>query len=164
MTPAHFTDVPGPTRSVSRRPTGDPVTAADGYRRVLIVDDYPDSAASAAMLLSLFGYECRIACNGRHALDTATTFEPDIVLLDIGLPDISGYDVARALREYKRERRMFLAAVTGWGQPRDRVRAFAAGFDLHVVKPTNAATIRLILQRAIAYFEGGGPSGGSIEH
>lgn len=153
MTPARFTDAPGPTRKTVPRPVDDPVSAADGCRRVLIVDDYPDSAASAAMLLSLFGYECQIANNGRDALELAMTFDPDIVLLDIGLPDISGYDVARALRA-RQTHPIFLAAVTGWGQTQDRVRAFAAGFDLHVLKPTNAATIQLILQRAIAYFEG----------
>jgi CheY-like chemotaxis protein len=154
MLPVRFTDATGPTRSAVQRPAGNPVAAVDGDRRVLIVDDYPDSAASAAMLISMYGYECRTACNGRDALEAASAFDPDIVLLDIGLPDISGYDVARTLRD-RQARPLFLAAVTGWGQPQDRVRAFASGFDLHVLKPTNAATIRLILQRAIAYFDGG---------
>ena len=118
--------------------------------RVLIVDDYPDSAASASMLLGLFGCECRTASSGREALEQAAEFDPEIVLLDIGLPDISGYEVARLLRARQGSRRLYLAAVTGWGQAEDRARALAAGFDQHVLKPTNAATIRLILEQAHA--------------
>lgn len=118
--------------------------------RVLVVDDYPDSAASSAMLLSLFGCDCRTAQTGQEALDIAAAFDPELALLDIGLPDISGYDVARVLRQRQGDRPLFLAAVTGWGQSQDRVRAMAAGFDLHVLKPTDAATIKRILQRAIA--------------
>ena len=118
--------------------------------RVLVVDDYPDSAASAAMLLSLFGCDCRIAQTGEQALAEAAAFDPEVVLLDIGLPDINGYEVARVLRERQGSCPLFLAAVTGWGQPQDRVRALAAGFDLHVLKPTDAATIKQILQRAVA--------------
>lgn len=155
MMPVRFTSPPGPEKSGHWHPGRDVPIAADGHRRVLIVDDYPDSAASAAMLMSLFGYDCRIASNGRDALDAAAVFDPDIVLLDIGLPDISGYDVARSLRERPRARRVFIAAVTGWGQPKDRLRALASGFDVHVLKPTNAAAIRMILQRAIAHFDAG---------
>lgn len=124
-----------------------PSPAATGAR-VLVVDDYPDSAASSAMLLSLLGCDCRTATSGGEALEIAAAFDPTIVLLDIGLPDISGYDVARALRARQGDRPLFLAAVTGWGQPDDRVRALAAGFDVHVLKPTSAEAIQMILQRA----------------
>jgi CheY-like chemotaxis protein len=116
--------------------------------RVLVVDDYPDSAEIASMLLTLYGHECRTAVNGLDALAQAAEFQPDIVILDIGLPDISGYEVARTLRARAGSRPLYLAAVTGWGQPEDRVRAFAAGFDQHVLKPADAAKIRGILQLA----------------
>jgi DNA-binding response OmpR family regulator len=120
-----------------------------GRVRVLIVDDYPDSAEISAMLLELFGHECRTATTGKDALAQAATFDPDIVILDIGLPDISGYDVARTLRAKARDRPLYIAAVTGWGQPEDRVRALAAGFDLHMLKPTDGAKIQMILTLAV---------------
>lgn len=118
--------------------------------RVLVVDDYPDSTTSTSMLLALFGYECRTASSGREALEQAAEFSPDIVLLDIGLPDMSGYDVARQLRATQGDRPLYLAALTGWGQPEDRARAIEAGFDQHVLKPATAATIKQVLQRAAA--------------
>jgi len=120
---------------------------ASGYR-VMIVDDFPDSAAASSMLLTMMGYDCEIASTGQEALDRAAEFDPDIVLLDIGLPDISGYDVARTLRARQTDHPLYIAAITGWGQPDDRVRALAAGFDQHVLKPTDAATIQQILARA----------------
>jgi CheY-like chemotaxis protein len=118
--------------------------------RVLVVDDYPDSTASTSMLLALLGYDCRTANSGREALEQAAEFAPNIVLLDIGLPDISGYEVARQLRARQGDRPLYLAAVTGWGQPEARARAFEAGFDQHVLKPATAATLKQILQRAAA--------------
>jgi CheY-like chemotaxis protein len=116
--------------------------------RVLVVDDYPDSAETASMLLMLYGHECRTAVTGRSALDQAALFDPDIVILDISLPDMSGYEVARALRARPGGQELYLAAVTGWSQPQDREQAFAAGFDQHVVKPTNSAKILEILRLA----------------
>lgn len=116
--------------------------------RVLVVDDYPDSAETASMLLMLYGHECRTAVTGRSALDQAAVFDPDIVILDISLPDMSGYEVARALRARPGGQELYLAAVTGWSQPQDREQAFAAGFDQHVVKPTNSAKILEILRLA----------------
>jgi CheY-like chemotaxis protein len=116
--------------------------------RVLVVDDYPDSAEAASMLLALYGHECRTAVNGREALAQAAAFDPDVVILDIGLPDISGYEVARTLRDRARGRPLYLAAVTGLGQPEDRLRAIAAGFDQHVLKPADATKIRNIVRQA----------------
>jgi CheY-like chemotaxis protein len=118
------------------------------HARVLIVDDYPDAAEAASMLITLYGHECRTATTGQDALAQAATFDPEIVILDIGLPDISGYEVARTLRARPGGRSLYLAAVTGWGQPEDRARALAAGFDQHVLKPTDAAKIKGILQLA----------------
>lgn len=118
-------------------------------RRVLVVDDYPDAADIACMLLTMHGHECRSVTTGQGALDEAARFDPDIVILDIGLPDISGYDVARELRR-RAGRAIYIAAVTGWGQPADRLRAFAAGFDQHVLKPTDAVKLRSIVAAAQA--------------
>lgn len=116
--------------------------------RVLVVDDYPDSAEAASMLLTLYGHECRTATTGREALEQAEVFAPDIVILDIGLPDMTGYEVARALREGARGPSMYLAAVTGWGQPADRDKAFAAGFDCHITKPADLDKLSLIVKLA----------------
>lgn len=116
--------------------------------RVLVVDDYPDSAEISSILLTFYGYECRIAVTGQGALEQAAEFDPDVVILDIDLPDISGYDVARTLRTRAGGRALYLAAVTGWGQLQDRVKAVAAGFDQHVLKPIDASKILQILQLA----------------
>jgi DNA-binding response OmpR family regulator len=116
--------------------------------RVLVVDDYPDAAEIACTFLTLLGYECRSASSGKEALETARTFEPDIAILDIGLPDISGYEVAAQLRKEFAGRPLYIAAVTGWGQPEDRVRAFVAGFDQHVLKPADAQKLREIVRLA----------------
>jgi two-component system, OmpR family, response regulator len=117
-------------------------------RRVLVVDDYPDAAEIACLLLESLGHECRAATTGAGALAEAERFDPQIVILDIGLPDISGYDVARELRR-RCGAGIYLAAVTGWGQPADRVRAFAAGFDLHVLKPADGMKLRGIISAAL---------------
>jgi DNA-binding response OmpR family regulator len=108
--------------------------------RVLVVDDYPDAAEATCMLFSRLGHRCRCAISGEHALDEAKTFLPDIVILDIGLPDLSGYEVARALRR-EHGPAVYLAALTGWGQPEDRQRAIDAGFDQHIVKPATARVL-----------------------
>lgn len=115
--------------------------------RVLIVDDYPDAAEVTCALLSLLGHTCRSALCGKDALVTAREFHPDIAILDIGLPDISGYEVAAALRQTT-DRPLYLAALTGWGQPEDRVRALEAGFDHHILKPADSETLRAIIRLA----------------
>jgi CheY-like chemotaxis protein len=106
-------------------------------RRVLVVDDNVDAAAMLDMLLRSLGHETRIAHEGATALRIAEEFHPDIVLLDIGMPGIDGYEVARRLRTLK-SRPMRIVAVTGWGQEADRERSREAGFDLHLVKPVDA--------------------------
>ncbi|MBS1121085.1 MAG: histidine kinase [Deltaproteobacteria bacterium] len=115
---------------------------------VLIVDDYPDAAEIAATLLGLLGHECRAAYCGRDAMKEARSFQPDIAILDIGLPDISGYELAIELRKLYAGRPLYLAAITGWGQPEDRIKAFAAGFDHHVLKPADAGKLREIIRLA----------------
>jgi DNA-binding response OmpR family regulator len=115
--------------------------------RVLIVDDYPDAAEAACVLLTLLGHDCRFATCGEAALREALAFEPDVAIVDIGLPDLSGLEVARRLRQ-RVGRTMFLAALTGWGQPEDRIKALAAGFDHHVLKPADREKLSRIIELA----------------
>lgn len=116
--------------------------------KILVVDDYPDAADIACMLFGLLGHDTRAVHTGQAAIDTAIVFQPDIVVLDIGLPDISGFDVARELRKLFAGRQLHIAAVTGWGQPADRVRAFAAGFDQHILKPSDLPKLQSVLDAA----------------
>lgn len=118
--------------------------------RILIVDDYPTTAEISSAYFEALGHECRSATSGTEALEVAAIFDPHVVILDIGLPDLSGYDVARALRARANGRRLHLAAVTGWGTSHDRVRAFEAGFDQHILKPADGAKLRSILAAAVS--------------
>jgi DNA-binding response OmpR family regulator len=116
--------------------------------RVLVVDDYPEAAETACMLLSMLGHECRFATTGKDALIEAARFVPDVAILDIGLPDVSGFALARELRKQFAGRSLYLAAVTGWGQPEDCNKAFEAGFDHHVLKPADQRKLMNILELA----------------
>ena len=116
--------------------------------RILVVDDHLDAAQATSLLLSMLGHACRPVFTGTEALAQVATFEPDIVILDIGLPDLSGYEVAREIRRRHSERAIHLAALTGWGLTEDRVRALAAGFDQHVLKPVDAAKLRALIEVA----------------
>lgn len=115
-------------------------------RRVLIVDDNQDAADSLAMLLGVRGDEVRIAYDGSQALEVERDFEPDVILLDIGLPAISGYDVAHRIRE-KRGRSVLIVAITGWGQEKDLRRAEEAGIDQHFTKPVDFEALVALLER-----------------
>src|SRR4051812_21711550 len=115
--------------------------------RVLVVDDYPDAAESACMLLTLLGHDCRFVTCGEDALREAAAFEPDVAIVDIGLPDVSGLEVARQLRQ-RVGHTMFLAALTGWGQAEDRIKALAAGFDHHVLKPADMNKLAAVMELA----------------
>ena len=106
-------------------------------RRILIVDDNVDSAQSLAMLLDMSGHETHTAHDGVEALARAERLQPEIVLLDIGLPGRNGYEVCRAIREQPWGRSMVVIALTGWGHDDDRRKAEQAGFDSHVVKPVD---------------------------
>ncbi|MEO8701806.1 MAG: response regulator [Kofleriaceae bacterium] len=116
--------------------------------RILVVDDYPDAAEVIGQLLSLLGHEVAIAVSGAEAVATATTFQPTLALIDIGLPDISGYEVARQLRTLAADRPVYLIAISGWAEPKDRVQALAAGFDHHVLKPIDLVIAERMLSRA----------------
>jgi signal transduction histidine kinase/DNA-binding response OmpR family regulator len=113
-------------------------------RRVLLVDDHVDAAASLAKLLRLQGHHVSLAHDGPTALQAAAAFRPEIVLLDIGLPGMDGYEVARRLRTERRND-VVIAALTGYGRDEDRKRSQAAGIDVHLVKPINLEMLRGLL-------------------
>jgi signal transduction histidine kinase/CheY-like chemotaxis protein len=122
------------------------MTSVFGSRRVLVVDDNSDAAQMLEYLLTTENHKVRTANNGRDALTVADKFEPEIVLLDIGLPDLSGYEVARRLRQ--KNPASLLIAVSGWGQEEDRQRSLEAGFDYHLVKPVEFDELWKLLNRA----------------
>jgi PAS domain S-box-containing protein len=130
----------------------EPVGAASGsypigdlhLKRILVVDDNKDAADSLAVLLRAAGSDVRVAYDGLEAVGAAIAFQPHIVLLDIGLPKLYGYDAARRIRE-ARGKDVLLVAITGWGQEEDRRRAYEAGFDHHLTKPVSfEALLRII--------------------
>ncbi len=114
-------------------------------RRVLIVDDNRDAAASLGMMLSLLGHEVRTAHDGLEAIELAEAFRPEVILLDIGLPRLNGYDTCQRLREQSWGRGIFIVALTGWGQDDDRRRSQEAGFDYHLLKPVDFAVLERLL-------------------
>lgn len=116
-------------------------------RRILVVDDNVDAAESMAILLAMGGNETRTAHDGLAALEAAAGFSPDVVLLDIGLPDLSGLDVARRIRQEPWGERIMLVALTGWGQEEDRRNSLEAGFNAHLVKPVEQAELMALLAR-----------------
>jgi two-component system, sensor histidine kinase len=115
-------------------------------RRILIVDDNHDAAETMGELLTRLGATVAVAHSGRAALAMADSFSPDAVLLDIGMPDMDGYEVARRLRADDRYRHLLLIAITGWGQDYDQQHTRAAGFDHHVVKPPDVDHLRRLLE------------------
>ncbi len=133
---------PSPSPSATHHPRAGP-----GARRVLIVDDNRDAADSLGMLLKLFGHEVRVVYDGWAALAEAPAFRPDIILLDIGLPRMDGYEVARRLRRQPESANILLVALTGFGQEQDRRRAQEAGFDAHCVKPVDFDALQALLTR-----------------
>jgi PAS domain S-box-containing protein len=120
---------------------------AEGHagRRILVVDDNVDSATSLAMLLERQGNIVRTAHNGHGALQAAADFVPDVVLLDIGMPGMDGFQVAQKLRYLPQTKNAVLIAQTGWGQERDRLRSTEAGFDHHLVKPVDPEALNRLL-------------------
>jgi CheY-like chemotaxis protein len=106
-------------------------------RRILIVDDSQDGAESLAMLLELAGHETHQVHDGMSAIEAAGRIRPDVVLLDIGLPRLNGYEVCRRIRKEEWGKDMVLVALTGWGQEDDRQQSRDAGFDSHMVKPVD---------------------------
>jgi PAS domain S-box-containing protein len=122
-------------------------TADSGPRfRILVVDDHRDAANSMAMILRrIMGHDVRTAYDGLEAVQTAAAFQPNVVLLDIGLPKMNGYEVARQIREQPRDGKVALVALTGWGQEEDKRRSLEAGFDHHLTKPVGIAALEKLL-------------------
>ncbi len=140
-----------PLSSPSRVVTADAepdATASVKRRRVLVVDDNRDAADSLVALLSVDGHEVVAAYDGRSALERAEVFAPDVVLLDIGLPDRSGYAVARRLRGGPVTTPRTIIAISGWGQPRDMQDALDAGCDAHLTKPASPDKVRQLIESA----------------
>jgi CheY-like chemotaxis protein len=125
----------------------EPEAVADRRFRILLADDNVDFSSSLATLLRSLGHELLVAEDGLRALEAAPAFQPDFAFLDIGLPGLNGYALARALRANPATSETVLVAVTGWGQERDRQLAQEAGFDHHLVKPVEPAKIREVLAR-----------------
>jgi signal transduction histidine kinase/ActR/RegA family two-component response regulator len=121
-----------------------PPPASGAVRRVLVVDDNVDAALGLGEVLRLFGHEVEVVHNAAQALRTAPRFAPDLALIDIGLPDMDGYELARRLRAQAED--LDLVAVTGYGLERDRERSAAAGFSAHLVKPIDIAMIESLLE------------------
>jgi len=138
-----------PLRAAEAPRQKDAVTAAGSARsgrRVLIADDNRDAAESLAMLLQMEGHEVTAVHDGRDALSAFGAVEPEVALLDIGMPGLNGYEVAREIRRNARGRSVMLIAVTGWGQDKDKARALAAGFNHHFTKPIDPQRLNELLR------------------
>ena len=139
-------------RNADLRATGEahashtPVDLEAVRRRILVVEDSPDGADTLAKLLRVNGHEVRTAADGPNALESVGTFQPDIILLDIGLPGMNGYEVATQLRRLPGMDSALLIALTGYGQERDRDRSRQAGFDHHLTKPVHYPTLLRLLR------------------
>ena len=130
------------TGSVPPSPPG-----TDEPRRILVVDDNEDASETLALLLRQTGHDVRVAPDGATAQVAAAEFKPNVVLLDIGLPGMDGFEVARRLRALGSERSMLLVAISGYGLDEDRRRAREAGFDHYFTKPVSFATLREFLSK-----------------
>jgi CheY-like chemotaxis protein len=128
-----------------------PVTRASsthiGALRVLVVDDNRDAAETLSALLAIMGHTAPVAADGRQALRMIEGFRPHVVFLDIGMPGMSGYEVAQAVRSDPQFDDVRLVALTGWGGEADRARTREAGFDAHLTKPATVAAIESVLAR-----------------
>ena len=113
--------------------------------KVLVADDNADAAQTLALILKMSGYDVHLAISGREALAVARREQPDAMFLDIGMPDMSGYEVAASVRREAWGEGALLVAVTGWGQPNDKQQAKAAGFNHHLTKPVDLEHVEQLL-------------------
>jgi CheY-like chemotaxis protein len=118
---------------------------AANRRRIVVADDNLDALHALAMILRMKGHIVTTATDGAEALQKVLAEQPDVALLDIGMPEMDGYEVARRIRSRSWGKHMLLVAVTGWGQERDRREAHAAGFDLHLTKPVGADVLEKLI-------------------
>ena len=125
---------------VSATPASETVSGLSP-RRILVVDDNVDAAETLGLMLKLQGHQVQTAHDGLQALNAASVFLPHVILLDLGMPNLNGYETANRIRSQAWGRDIALVAVTGWGQPKDRERTVEAGFDAHLVKPVDRETL-----------------------
>jgi PAS domain S-box-containing protein len=147
-------------------PDANCVSPLGAKRRVLVVDDNVDALTSLSRIVSLMGNDVRRARDGLEALDVAREFQPDVVLMDLGMPRLNGYDAVRQMRQEPWSRDVTMVATTGWGQDEDKRRTAEAGFDRHLVKPINIAALREILAGLSSRgdFPGGHSARGHVEN
>ncbi len=129
------------------RPSGDDQESlsASARRRILVADDNEDAATTLAMVLELMGNEVRVVNDGLEAVEKAAEFKPELILLDIGMPRMNGYEACRRIREERGDSEVVIVALTGWGQDEDKQRSKDAGFDHHLVKPVDPEELEKLL-------------------
>ena len=151
LQPATAAEQPTAVRvpAAASAPETAPATALARARRVLVADDNRDGAEIMALLLQQYGYDVSIAHSGTEALSVAAEAAPDIAILDIGMPGMSGYEVARRIRTEPWGRPMMLIALTGWGQEEDKKKAFEAGFDHHLIKPIDPDALEALMASGV---------------
>jgi PAS domain S-box-containing protein len=147
------TDPAAAGRLGGERPSG-------SRQRVLVVDDNEDSANTMATMLELLGHAVRVAHDGLEAVSVAETFRPEVILMDMGMPRLNGYEATRQIRTQPWGAAMIIVALTGWGQESDRARSRAAGCDGHLVKPVSLSDLDKLLKRLSVAAEDGAPRGG----
>jgi two-component system, chemotaxis family, CheB/CheR fusion protein len=113
--------------------------------RILVVDDDHDAADALVRLINTFHYEAKAVYDGSQAIEHAAVFFPDMALIDIGMPDLNGYETVARIRRQRSSEHMILVAVTGWTREEDKRRAYDCGFDLHVAKPMSVETLQELL-------------------
>jgi CheY-like chemotaxis protein len=135
----------------SERPQDPDVPVPATGLRILVVDDNRDSAESLALMLQMIGHDARSATDGLSGLETASAFRPEVVFLDIAMPRLNGYDLARRIRDQHWGRGLSLIAMTGLSRPEDERRAREAGFNYHLVKPVGFEEVVQLLSRSVPY-------------
>jgi len=113
--------------------------------RILLVDDNRDAADSLARLIQSLGHDVKAVYGGTEAIEQTAAFQPDMALVDIGMPDLDGYETVRRLRERRGNVHLIVVAVTAWTRDEDNRRAYESGFDLHVAKPMNVEKLKELL-------------------
>jgi CheY-like chemotaxis protein len=137
--------------STPEEPAGEGPRHSGAERRILVVDDNRDSATSMALMLKLMNNEVRIAHDGVEALEVAESFRPQVILMDVGMPRLNGYETTRRIRERPWGRSVTIIALTGWGQEGDKVLSKEAGCNGHLVKPVNLPDLeKLLAETAVA--------------
>jgi CheY-like chemotaxis protein len=142
----------GEAREMERRSDGQKPAG----RRLLLVEDNPDIGETLRDLLQLLGHRVELAGDGLRGVQVALASRPEVALVDIGLPGIDGYEVARRLRQTDAGKQMLLVALTGYGRPEDRDRAIASGFDAHLVKPVDPEELNEVLASLAAQRQASG--------